>query len=47
MESRVDNDSAIFVTERSPHQLSTAMTHLLNNRAPIEGIQSLNGAIRF
>ena len=71
IDSRYDNDSAIFVTERSPHRLSIAQmryiikriskraginktihphqlrhsyaTHLLNNGAPIEVIQSLLG----
>ncbi|HZG71890.1 MAG TPA: tyrosine-type recombinase/integrase [Chondromyces sp.] len=71
IESRDDNDAAIFVTERHPHRMSKAQmryiikriskragidkeicphqlrrsyaTHLLNNGAPIEVIQSLMG----
>ncbi|MFC4408958.1 tyrosine-type recombinase/integrase [Chungangia koreensis] len=71
LETRKDSDSAIFVTVRSPHRMSTAQmryiikrissraninkeihphqlrhsyaTHLLNNGAPIEVIQSLMG----
>ncbi|PUB10585.1 site-specific tyrosine recombinase/integron integrase [Paenisporosarcina sp. OV554] len=71
MDSRTDNDPAIFVTERHPHIMSVAQmryiikrisnraginkeihphqlrhsyaTHLLNNGAPIEVIQSLLG----
>jgi integrase/recombinase XerD len=71
IESRIDNDKAIFVTERHPHRMSKAQmryiikriskrsginkeiyphqlrhsyaTHLLNNGAPIEVIQSLMG----
>lgn len=71
IESRKDNDEAIFVTERHPHRMSKAQmryiikriskragidkeiyphqlrhsyaTHLLNNGAPIEVIQSLMG----
>ena len=71
IESRNDNDAAIFVTERHPHRMSKAQmryiikriskrsginkeiyphqlrhsyaTHLLNNGAPIEVIQSLMG----
>ncbi|WP_449536353.1 tyrosine-type recombinase/integrase [Ferdinandcohnia sp. Marseille-Q9671] len=71
IESREDNDGAVFVTERDPHRMSKAQmryiikriskrtginkvihphqlrhsyaTHLLNNGAPIEVIQSLMG----
>lgn len=71
LDTRNDNDPAIFVTERSPHRMGTAQmryiikrisslaninkeihphqlrhsyaTHLLNNGAPIEVIQSLMG----
>ena len=71
MDSRTDNDPAIFITERHPHIMSVAQmryiikrisnraginkeihpyqlrysysTHLLNNGAPIEVIQSLLG----
>ncbi|ALC91628.1 integrase [Bacillus sp. FJAT-18017] len=71
IDSREDNDAAIFVTERHPHRMSIAQmryvikrisaraginkeihphqlrhsyaTHLLNNGAPIEVIQSLLG----
>lgn len=71
IESREDNDVAVFVTERDPHRMSKAQmryiikriskraginkvihphqlrhsyaTHLLNNGAPIEVIQSLMG----
>ncbi|MFJ8089157.1 tyrosine-type recombinase/integrase [Lysinibacillus sp. NPDC095746] len=71
IESRTDNNPAIFVTVRQPHKMSVAQmryiikrisnraeinkeihphqlrysyaTHLLNNGAPIEVIQSLMG----
>ncbi|MFD2046451.1 tyrosine-type recombinase/integrase [Ornithinibacillus salinisoli] len=71
LDTRYDNDPAIFVTERSPHRMSIAQmkyiikriskrarinktihphqlrhsyaTHLLNNGAPLEVIQSLLG----
>jgi integrase/recombinase XerD len=71
IDSREDNDVAVFVTERDPHRMSKAQmryiikriskraginkvihphqlrhsyaTHLLNNGAPIEVIQSLMG----
>lgn len=70
LNSRKDNDMALFVTERAPHRMSIAQiryvikriakqagvnnvsphrlrhsfaTHLLNNGAPMEGIQTLLG----